>query len=122
MGEEEGANMATSDPDDWFESAPASQRPILDALRKLIKSSVSGVVEEIKWSRPIYSTSDGMFCYLHRTKNHVTLGFHQGTSLKDPKNLLEGTGKGMRHVKITAVDGIDQPALRQLIKQASKLK
>jgi hypothetical protein len=114
--------MATPDPDEWFDEAPANQRPIVNALRKLIKSSVPGVVEEIKWSRPIYSTTNGMFCYLHRTKNHVTLGFHEGTSLKDPKNLLEGTGKGMRHVKITSAADIDQSALRQFVKQAAKLK
>ena len=114
--------MATSDADEWFKSVPANQKAIVDALRTLIKSSVPGVVEEIKWSRPIYSTANGMFCYLHNTKNHVTIGFHQGTSLKDPKNLLEGTGKGMRHVKITSAEEIDAPALRQLVKQAVKLK
>ena len=114
--------MPTPEPDEWFEETPANQRPIVDGLRKLIKSSVPGVVEEIKWSRPIYSTANGMFCYLHGTKNHVTLGFHEGASLKDPKNLLEGTGKGMRHVKITSAEEIEAPAFRQFIKQAAKLK
>jgi hypothetical protein len=33
-------------------------------------------------------------------KNHVTFGFHYGTSLDDPERLLEGTGKNLRHVKL----------------------
>jgi hypothetical protein len=111
-------------PDDdlqrWFDAAPEGQRSILEGLRKLILSAAPGIVEEIKWGRPCYSTANGMFCYLHRTKNHVTLGFYKGTSLKDPKNLLEGEGKDMRHVKITGA-GKDQAAVLQLIKQVVRL-
>jgi hypothetical protein len=112
--------MAAAGNDAWFETAPANQRPALDALRELILTASPGTVEELKWSRPVYSNAGGMFCYLHRTKNHVTLGFHRGASLDDPKNLLEGTGKDMRHVKISAVENIDAPALRRLLKQAAK--
>jgi hypothetical protein len=33
-------------------------------------------------------------------RGYVNLGFYQGALLVDPKRLLEGTGKGLRHVKI----------------------
>lgn len=112
--------MAAAENDAWFDEAPANQRTALDALRKLILAASPGAVEQIKWSRPVYSNAGGMFCYLHRTKNHVTLGFHRGASLDDPKNLLEGTGKDMRHVKISAAENIDGAALRNLVKQAAK--
>jgi hypothetical protein len=113
--------MTTPDPTEWFDAAPEGQRPILVGLRKLILSAAPGIVEEIKWGRPCYSTTNGMFCYLHYTKNYATLGFHKGTSLKDPKNLLEGTGKDMRHIKVADADAVKQPALLPLIKQAVKL-
>jgi hypothetical protein len=113
--------MTATDPKQWFDAVPKSQKSILRALRSMIISTAPGIVEEIKWNRPWYSTSDGMFCYLHWTKKHVTLGFRQGASLTDPKRLLEGTGKDMRHVKIDAADDrFDQAALLQLIKQALK--
>lgn len=113
--------MTSTDAQEWFDAAPESQRPILETLRRLILSATSHIAEEVKWSRPCYSTSRGLFCYLHRTKSHVTIGFQQGASLKDPKNLLDGTGKEMRHVKIVASNGLDQPAVLKLIQQASKL-
>jgi hypothetical protein len=113
--------MASTDVQQWFDAAPESQRPILDTLRRLILSSTSDIVEEIKWSRPCYSTSRSIFCYLHRTKRHVTIGFQQGASLKDPRNLLEGTGKEMRHVKVGAAGGLDQSGVLRLVKQAAKL-
>lgn len=114
--------MPDTDPSGWFDAAPEGQRPILAALRTMVLSVEAAVVEEIKWGRPCYSTANGMFCYLHRTKNHVTLGFQRGASLKDPKQLLEGEGKDMRHVKFVALAEVKQPALRQLIKQAAKLR
>ena len=106
---------------EWFSSAPENQKPMLDALRALILTAAPGIVEKIKWSRPCYSTPRGMFCYLHRAKNHVTIGFQQGASLNDPKGLLEGTGKDMRHIKIDDVGGIDKPAILDLVHQAIKL-
>jgi hypothetical protein len=107
--------------DEWFSTAPENQKPALDALRAIVLSAAQGLVEEIKWSRPCYSTPTGMFCYLHRTKNHVTIGFQQGASLKDPKSLLEGTGKDMRHIKITDAGDIDRSAILHLVQQAIKL-
>ena len=113
--------MTTTNCETWFENAPDKHRSALEALRSMILSAAPGVVEELKWGRPYYSTGNGGFCYLHYTKNHSTLGFTKGTSLPDPKKLLEGTGKDMRHVKIESADAMNKPALLQLIKQAIKL-
>lgn len=113
--------MPVTDTNDWFEAAPEGQRPILDALRALILSAGPGVMEEFKWGRPVYKTASGLFCYLHRTKNYVTLGFHRGAALKDPKNLLEGDGKAMRHIKLTTIAAAQDAAVRQLVQQAAKL-
>lgn len=107
--------------DGWFEAAPSDQQAVLNDLRGIILSAAPGIVEELKWSQPWYSSRNGLFCYLQRRKNYVTLGFRMGTSLSDPKKLLEGTGKDMRHVKIASADGMNRPALLQLIKQAIKL-
>jgi hypothetical protein len=113
--------MPVTDTNGWFGAAPEGQRPVLAALRELILAAGPGVVEEFKWGRPCYSAAAGLFCYLHRTRNHVTLGFHRGTALKDPKGLLEGEGKGMRHVKLTTVAEARDSAVGQLVKQAAKL-
>lgn len=59
------------------------------------------------------------FCYLAVFENHVNLGFYYGADLDDPANLLEGTGKAMRHIKIRAVNDLQNPAIRQLVEQAS---
>jgi hypothetical protein len=55
-------------------------------------------------------------------KNHVTLGFHRGTSLKDPESLLEGTGKNIRHVKLNTVKDLEQKGFRNLVQAAARLE
>ncbi len=54
-------------------------------------------------------------------KAAVNLGFPRGTKLPDPGGLLVGTGKRARHVKITALEEIDLPRLRALIKASVAL-
>ncbi len=48
--------------------------------------------------------------------------FYRGTELKDPRGLLEGSGKGMRHVKVHSMKDIGEEYFAGLIKQAASLK
>ena len=59
-------------------------------------------------------------CLLVVYRDHVNLLFPRGVDLKDPKGLLEGSGKAMRHVKMRTAGDVDRPAVRQLIAQARK--
>jgi hypothetical protein len=51
-------------------------------------------------------------------KAHVNVGFFRGAVLADPKGLLEGTGKFMRHVKLKPERAVDTTALTELIATA----
>ncbi|MFN0103428.1 MAG: DUF1801 domain-containing protein [Bryobacteraceae bacterium] len=110
--------MASNEADAWLTAAPVAQQAIFAELRKLVKSFGSDVAEEIKWSRPCYSTERGLFCYLQSTKHHATLGFQQGASLSDPENLLDGSGKDMRHIKFKGDMKLNKAAIVALLKQA----
>jgi hypothetical protein len=55
------------------------------------------------------------YAYLMPQTDYVNLGFYHGASLKDPEGLLEGTGKGLRHVKVYDLEQAGQLAVRQLI-------
>ena len=60
------------------------------------------------------------FCYIGIFKKHVNLGFYRGSELPDPNKLLLGTGKRLRHIKITSLQAIENPAIESLIKEAVK--
>jgi hypothetical protein len=49
---------------------------------------------------------------------YVTLFFARGVELLDPNGLLEGSGKGVRHVKLRPVSRIESPEVGELIDAA----
>jgi hypothetical protein len=68
-----------------------------------------------------YSSSESMgdrICYICPMKEYVRLGFMFGTHLADPEQLLEGTGKLLRHIKVRTIQSADDPALRLLVEAA----
>ena len=58
------------------------------------------------------------YCYIMPHKKWVNLGFYKGSTLADPENLLEGTGKALRHVKVRDLSLAESPAIRALVEAA----
>ncbi len=58
------------------------------------------------------------FCHLAVYTGHVNLGFDHGVHLPDPRNVLEGTGKNTRHIRIDPGADLAQPWLRRYIRMA----
>ncbi len=51
----------------------------------------------------------------------VSLFFVRGAELTDPKKLLKGSGKTIRHIVLEDAADLEKPAIRALIAQAVKL-
>ena len=97
-------------------------RNVARALRSFVRKTVPGMKETVNaWGIPTFEAPDP-FCFYMAGKNHVTFGFHFGTSLKDPESLLEGTGRNLRHVKLRTVADLEQKSLRELVLAAARLK
>src|SRR5579871_1953578 len=58
---------------------------------------------------------DVPFAYVGVFTAHVNVGFFYGAVLADPKRLLQGSGKRMRHMKLKPGTNIDDEALLSLI-------
>ena len=107
--------------DQLIEALPKNIQEITTCLRNLIFETSDNFIEEIKWSKPSYGI-DQNICYLQASKNHVNLGFYIGASLSDKDNLLEGTGKQMRHIRIKKLDEIQPEQFKALIQTAIEFK
>ncbi|HVO56325.1 MAG TPA: DUF1801 domain-containing protein [Dongiaceae bacterium] len=96
-------------------------KPVADAVRALVRKAAPKSREIINpWGLPAFEWN-GPLCYLMAGKSHLTFGFPRGTSLLDPANLLQGTGKNLRHVKLREVADVHDANLKQLILQAKQL-
>ncbi len=52
----------------------------------------------------------------------VNLGFYRAIELPDPQDLLEGTGKLHRHIKVSSLSDLKNPALQKLVQIAVQRK
>lgn len=105
---------------DWIDESEDWQRRMLLELRTLIKTTVPDAEETLKWGQPCYSRN-GLFCYLQRAKQHVTLGFQRGAQMRDPQGVLQGSGKLMRHLRFGRDAEIDEAQCSALIREAIRL-
>lgn len=91
-------------------------------VRALIKQADPEVVEEWKWSVPVWS-HDGLICTGEAYKRAVKLTFAKGASLKDPSGLFNSSLEGAtrRAIDIHEGDQIDEDAFKALIRAAVAL-
>jgi hypothetical protein len=100
----------------------------LAKVRGIIKKAAPGVVEEWKWAKasspgtPVWSL-DGIICTGETYKNVVKLTFMKGASLKDPTGLFNSSldGNARRAIDFAEDDKIDEPALKDLVREAVAL-
>src|SRR5438874_3059180 len=101
--------------DDW-------RGKTLSRVRALIKQADPDVVEEWKWSVPVWSHG-GIICTGETYKSVVKLTFLKGASLKDPSGLFNSSleGNTRRAIDFREGDKIDEKALKALIRSAVAL-
>ena len=104
-----------------------SVRDLALALRALVLEEMAPCYENIYDAYSAvaigYGTSgrlsDGVF-HIAVYSNHVNLGFNDGASLDDPKGILQGSGKLIRHITIKTAEDLERPELRAYLRRARK--
>jgi hypothetical protein len=104
--------------DDYLKAQNAGNQASIRALRRLVKRVAPGLSEAVKWGNGCWVSSNGPVAYVYSAADHVQFGFFNGSSLKDPRGLLEGQGKYVRHTKVRNPSEIDEQAFAALLRQA----
>ena len=95
---------------------------MLSHIRSVIKSADPDVIEEWKWSNPVWS-HDGLICTGESYKTAVKMTFAKGASLADPSGLFNSSldGNTRRAIDFKEGDKLDERALKALIRAAVAL-
>ena len=95
---------------------------MLSRIRALIKEADPEVVEEWKWSNPVWS-HNGLICTGETYKVVVKTTFAKGASLPDPSGLFNSSLEGnvRRAIDFHEGDKLDEKALKALIRAAVAL-
>jgi hypothetical protein len=113
--------VATRDPQaEVFLERWPELTPIALKARALIFDVMPDGIEQVKtgWSVIQYGPTGKMrdvSVVLQPQRAWVNLGLADGATLPDPAGLLEGTGKGIRHVKLRRPEDVENPAVRALV-------
>jgi hypothetical protein len=102
----------------WLDQQSAELGAIARQWFARIRECGDDVLELMHDGCPTACIEDVPFAYVGVYKTHVNVGFFLGAYLRDPRRLLLGTGKRMRHVKVKPGEGLDSAALRALIEAA----
>jgi hypothetical protein len=104
--------------DIWLNAQPVALGSIAHRWFVRMRECGDDVRELIHDGCPVACVEDAPFGYVNVFRAHANVGFFQGAELVDPRGLLEGSGKHMRHVKVKANTDLDAAALDALIAAA----
>jgi hypothetical protein len=94
----------------------------LARVRAIVKQAVPDVVEEWKWSVPVWSHG-GIICTGETYKAAVKMTFAKGAKVEDPSGLFNSSleGNTRRAIDFHEGDKIDEKALKALVRAAAGL-
>lgn len=89
-----------SDVDAWMAKYDNPQKPLVEAVRKVILDADPRIDETIKWQAPTFIYKGNLASFYPRAKVHVSLMFHTGERIVGDFPSLEGSGDTGRVLKI----------------------
>jgi hypothetical protein len=102
----------------WMHEHSGALGAIAQRWFEVMRDCGDDVRELLHDGHPTACVGDAAFAYVNAFRARVNVGFFRGAEIVDPKDLLEGTGKFMRHVKLKPEGEVDAAALLRLIETA----
>jgi hypothetical protein len=101
---------------------PKNMRQTIEALRALVKQAVPEVNEKPQPRTKTFNYDhNGALLAISGYQNWASVGFIRGDQLEDATGLLEGTGAGMRHVRVARGAEVPSEGIVALVRQAAEL-
>lgn len=102
----------------WLAKHPGPLGEIAGHWFEALRAAGNDVCEVLHDGQPTVCVDGAAFAYVAIHQAHVNVGFFDGAALPDPHRLLRGSGKFMRHVRVSPHDTVDQLALTALVHAA----
>jgi uncharacterized protein YdhG (YjbR/CyaY superfamily) len=83
----------------WFDTLRPEQRDTAQRLRDVVIEAEPALEPTIKWGNLVFSHAGSHALAIVVHKDHANLQVFNGTRLYERFPMLEGTGKGLRHLK-----------------------
>ena len=114
----ENARRFVPEVEGWFDDRPGDIGGLARQWFNVMRDCGEDVQELLHDHHPTACVNNAAFAYVNAFKAHVNVGFFRGAELDDPRDLLEGNGRFMRHVKVRPGERMDEKGLHALVRTA----
>lgn len=105
----------------WFDTLREDQRETAQALREAVLQAGPGLEQSVKWGNLVFSHAGTHAVAIVIHKDHANLQVFNGAQLLQRFPMLEGTGKGLRHLKLRYRQPVDTGLVEVLVKASLAL-
>lgn len=102
--------------DAWFDTLRADQRETAQALHDCVLACEPGLAQAIKWGNLMFTLGGRHALAIVAHKDHLNLQVFNGVALAAQFPALEGTGRGMRHLRLRYHQPIAAPLVEALVR------
>ncbi|MCW7538681.1 DUF1801 domain-containing protein [Aquabacterium sp. A7-Y] len=102
----------------YFDNLLPDERATAQALQRAVLDAAPHLEQSVKWGNLVFSAAGQHVMAIITHKTHANLQFFQGAALAPQFPQLEGSGKGVRHLKCRYRQPLDEALVRTLVQAA----
>lgn len=102
----------------YFDTLGPDQRETAQALQRAVLEAAPELSQSVKWGNLVFMVERHNLLAIVAHKGHVNLQFFNGAALAAQFPQLEGTSKGLRHLKCRHRQPVDTALVRALVQAA----
>lgn len=105
----------------WFDTLRDDQRETAQALREAVLAAEPALEQSIKWGNLVFSRAGAHAFAIVIHKDHANLQVFNGVLLRERFPMLEGSGKGLRHLRQRYRQPVDAGLVEALVRTSLAL-
>lgn len=98
----------------WFDMLTDEQRPIARALHAAVTAALPALHATIRWGNLVYQHEGVNALAIVPHRSHVNLQLFKGAAVAPMYPQLEGSGRGVRHLKLRSAEAVDPDLIARI--------
>ena len=98
----------------WFDMLTDEQRPIARALHAAVTAAAPALHPTVRWGNLVYQHEGTNALAIVPHRSHVNLQLFRGAAVAPMYPQLEGSGKGVRHLKLRSAGAVDPDLIARI--------
>jgi uncharacterized protein YdhG (YjbR/CyaY superfamily) len=105
----------------WFDTLRPEQQDLARALRDAVHASAPELVSAVKWGNLMFTREGTHAVAIVMHRDHANLQVFNGAALAERFPELEGSGRGVRHLRFRCRYPLDEELVREVVQACVEL-